>query len=310
MTGVPKSLQQSGESLRFSKFIVSSRRLLNLSVIRQGQSMTSFDEFVSLLARLDAESWNATITEEPEWKWLHPRSRDWEFGRFAALFVVLGLNDYQTKGKADVGYWPKVVPLVPRTPPPESPADLAETLEPFFERERFGTNKVARLHRFTESTLCAEIWSATASELADSFPAVWKRLGRTMNQPATKKTIAFAMKCLALALLMVDEKSFDFSAVPVPVDSRIRSVSARLGLGSSDEETERNRWQAALNQIRATRPEVTMVHLDSILWQIGTLSSAEITFHLKALGATALASEIAGCLGSVAASSSVSCHAS
>lgn len=273
--------------------------------------MHRFDEFVTLLSQLDAVTWNATVTEEPEWQWLQPRCRDWDFGRFAALFVVLGLNDYQTKGKADVGYWPKVVPLIPRTPAPDSPAAMAEILEPFFSRERLGTNKVARLHRFTSSTLCAEMWAADASKLAATFPSIWQRLGRTMNQPATKKTIAFAMKCLALALLMVGEDSFDFSAVPVPVDSRIRSVSARLGLGSSDEESERNRWQAALAQIRAARPEVTMVHLDSILWQIGTLPPADMARHLRALGATeSAATRIARLCGPVASVAELLCHQS
>jgi len=115
-----------------------------------------------------------------------------------------------------------------------------------------------------------------------------------MNQQPAKKTIAFAMKCLALALFMVDETKFDFGAIPVPVDSRIRRVSYRLGLPSAHEATERKRWHEALDRIRKSHPEITMVHLDSLLWQIGTLSPQEMEVHLGKLGAGSLASRISG----------------
>lgn len=265
-----------------------------------GPPVSRFDKFVAILSNLSAETWNAAITEEPEWKYLQPRSGDWEFGRFAALFVLLGLNDYQTKRTADVGYWPKVVRDIPRTPSPKTPATLAELLEPFFSHERFGSNKVTRLRRFTCSPPCADIWVADAPTLAATFPAIWERLGLTMKQPATAKTIAFAMKCLALALLMVGEDTFDFSSVPVPVDLRIKRVSERLGLQLANEEAERNTWQAALKAIQARRPEVTMVHLDSILWQIGSKTKYEITMHLVALGASGLATDIANLFDSIA----------
>jgi DNA-(apurinic or apyrimidinic site) lyase len=251
-----------------------------------------FDEFVQLLTQLPAEVWQATVLEEPEWKWMLPLSKVWDFGHFAALFIVLGLNDYQTKGKADVGYWPKVVPLIYPGPVPRNTSQLADILEPFFVKERFAQNKLKRLTHFLESNLCREIWTSSAASLAAGFGGIWRSLAHTMGQKLTDKTIAFAMKCLALALLMVNETRFDFGAIPVPVDSRIRNVSTRLGFPGEDEESERERWHRVLERIRKSHPDITMVHLDSLLWQIGTLSPREMESHLNKLGASSLASRI------------------
>jgi len=253
-----------------------------------------FDEFVQLLTQFPSETWWAAVKEEPEWKWMLPFSEAWEFGHFAALFVVLGLNDFQTKGKSDVGYWPKVVPLIDRRSDPKDPLQLMGILEPFYGRERIAQTKVKRLNRFLRSPLCCEIWASSSASLEADFERIWRCLGRTMNQQCTNKTIAFAMKCLALALLMVGKTKLDFSAIPIPVDSRIRSVSERLGLPGASEATERERWHEALDRMRESHPEITMVHLDSLLWQIGTLSPEEMEGHLRKLGAGNLASRISG----------------
>jgi N-glycosylase/DNA lyase len=170
---------------------------------------------------------------------------------------------------------------------------LIHLLEPFYIRERLAQNKVQRLKRFVSSELCQEIWKSDSFSLAADFEKIWRLLGRTMNQEPTKKTIAFAMKCLALALLMVNEARFDFGAVPVPVDSRIRSASARLGLPANDEATERERWNKALGRLRESNGAITMVQLDSLLWQIGTLSQQEMQCHLATLGVGQLAERIA-----------------
>lgn len=258
-----------------------------------------FDEFVQLLTQLPPETWKATVTAEPEWKWMQPLSQAWKFGHFAALFVALGLNDYQTKGKADVGYWPIVVPRIPQQSDPTDPLQLIDILEPFYGGERFAQTKLKRLERFVRSDLCHKIWASSPASVAADFGWIWRSLGRTMNQQPDKKTIAFAMKCLALALLMAGETKFDFGAIPIPVDSRIRNVSDRLGLPSGDDATERKRWREALDRIQQSHPEVTMVHLDSLLWQIGTLSPQEMRIHFEKLGAGGLASCISGLFGAV-----------
>lgn len=252
-----------------------------------------YETFVDVLCKLPETVWSSTVYSEPEWKWMLPLSRSWEFGHFAALFMTLGLNDFQTKGKADVGYWPKVVPLIRNQSEPNEPGQLIGLLKQFFANERLAVKKVNRLERFATSSLCAEIWTCKPETIAADFKQTWRSLGETMKQPPTKKTIAFAMKCLALALLMVNEDGFDISSIPVPIDSRLRAVALRLGCASGTDSDEQHRWSNALEKIRNTGKQITMVHLDSLLWQIGTLSREEMQSHLVSLNAGGLAQKIA-----------------
>ena len=255
-------------------------------------SADQLDEFVKILSQFPVTIWNAIVTGGVGWKLMKPFSKQWEFGHFAALFTMLGLNDYQTKGKAETGYWPKVVPLIPCHSDPKEPSELLHYLEPFYSRERMAKDKVNRLKRFLASDICHEIWVGDSLSISANFEKIWRALGHAMGQSPSKKTISFAMKCLARSLLMVNQSTFEYYAIPVPVDSRIRTVSQRLGLPNVSESSERERWRQVLIQIQDSNPKVTMVHLDSLLWQIGTLSPQQMQEHLMQLGAGALAGRI------------------
>jgi len=243
-----------------------------------------FTQFVNLLGQLPDTSWAASVNQLPSCKLLRPLSREWPFGRFATLYVLGGLNNYQLKGRAEVSYWPKILPLIVHGSIPKSPHELKEKLLPFYKAERLSVAKVKRLERFVNSKLCCQIWDSDALIVAIEFLAIWPELARTMKQKRDAKTIVFAMKCLACALLLVGETGFDFGTIPIPVDSRISELSRRLGLISSGGEMERNRWSQVLDNIRGSNPEVTMIHLDSILWQISILSEQQIVTHLLNLG--------------------------
>lgn len=259
-----------------------------------------YDDFVDLLSQVPLAVWTATVRKTSSWKLLKPLSGSWEFGHFASLFVTLGLNDYSVIGKADEGYWPKVVPLIPQYIDPPNPHELIDILRPFYETQRGKQAKIKRLERFAKSELCSHIWRSGSPLVAAEFPDIWRRLGETMNQSLTEVTIAFAMKCLATALLMVDESNFDFGTIPVPVDSRVRSLSARLKLPTSDDAAERHRWTEALHRIRRSTPQATMVHVDTLLWEIATRHRSGIEIYLVDLGADAvLAKRIGKLLGSV-----------
>jgi DNA-(apurinic or apyrimidinic site) lyase len=215
---------------------------------------------------------------------LRPLAEKWPFGRVATLYVVLGLNNFQTKGRAEVGYWPKVVPLILEGPVPLLSGELREVIRPFFRAERMALSKLKRLDRFLDSGLCREIWKSDAHTIANEFLATWEKLACTMNQKREQKRIVYALKCLAYALIMVDEFSFRFESIPIPVDSRVRELSARLDVKSSTDNEERARWNAVLACIAKINPSVTMIHLDSVLWQIGTLQNRQIEAHLLRLG--------------------------
>ena len=167
-------------------------------------SENRLETFIALLCQLPPVTWNAVVAG-PAWRAMRPYSSNWDFGPFAALFVMLGLNNYQTKGKAE-GYWPAVLSFVPLSPVPSQPSELVAALEPFYRNDRLGARKVQRLKRFLVSDLCRTIWGGDATSLAVGFERNWRRLAETMRQTPTDKTIAFAMKCFAYALLIVGEK--------------------------------------------------------------------------------------------------------
>jgi DNA-(apurinic or apyrimidinic site) lyase len=119
------------------------------------------------------------------------------------------------------------------------------------------------------------------------------KLSITMGQTPQAKTIAFAMKCLAISLLMAGEYGFDFSHIPIPVDSRIRLLMQKLAPG----ELKRNGevqcfWSEILRELKAEIPKLSMIHLDSLCWQIGTLSESELRTYFKRLGLPEVAEKL------------------
>jgi N-glycosylase/DNA lyase len=78
------------------------------------------------------------------------------------------------------------------------------------------------------------------------------------------------MKCLAISLLVFGIKDFEFN-IPIPVDSRIKRLTFKLGLlkkGTSDRKIQQV-WQMVLRELKNVHPYINMVHLDSFLWQKG-----------------------------------------
>jgi len=246
--------------------------------------MRRLNDLVRLLSQIPDEAWVAAVNQTPSCRFLRPLSQAWPFGRFAALYLMGGLNNYQLKGRAEDAYWPKILPLIEQAAIPRHPHELRETLQPFYRAERFSTAKLNRLDRFLGSSLCGRIWDSDSGIIATEFLTIWPELARTMRQARGKKTIVFGMKCLAYALILVGKTGFDFRPIPIPVDSRIRELSRRLGLVSRGDAQERARWNQVIDNIRSSNPGVTMLHLDSVLWQIGTLSKRQIKNHLLGLG--------------------------
>lgn len=246
--------------------------------------MRRLDDLVRLLRQVPDGAWAAAVNQTPSCRFLRPLSQVWPFGRFAVLYLMGGLNNYQLKGRAEDAYWPKILPLIEQAAIPQYPHELRETLKPFYRTERLSTVKLNRLDRFLGSPLCSRIWDSDPEILSNNFLVIWPELSRTMKQAREKKTIVFGMKCLAYALLLVNKTGFDFRPIPIPVDSRVRELSRRLHLVDKGDAQERGRWNYVIDNIRISNPGVTMLHLDSVLWQIGTLSKLQIKTHLLRLG--------------------------
>ncbi len=66
-----------------------------------------------------------------------------------------------------------------------------------------------------------------------------------MEQKLSDKTIVFAMKPLGIALLMAGRSDFPIETT-IPVDSRIRSFTERIGVSAENDGTVRAFWKGEL----------------------------------------------------------------
>lgn len=181
-----------------------------------------------------------------------------------------------------------------REPVPASVKDLELTLAKFYAKERLPELKLRRLGRFLSSRLANWLWNSSPPEIANEFLRIWHDLADTMGQERSAKTITFAMKCLGIALLMAGESSFSFERIPIPVDYRVREFTSRLGIDVRDDEGVRRFWGQVLKEIkRSVGLNINMIHLDSLVWQIGVLSKPEIVNYFSKLGLREVGERIA-----------------
>ena len=240
--------------------------------------------FADLLASLPPEAWETALRRQPEWFGLEDRFPVFGEGPFAVLLTLAGLNAFQLKGKAETGYWTQFPGHVCAMDACSAPNDLAARLEPFYRTERLHDQKVRRLYRFLDSSLAALMWTSSAADLAGLFPSIRQRLASVMGQQATAKTICYAAKCLGIALLICGAARFDASGLPVPVDSRILRLSSELRLCSRMTPAPlRSCWEEILKRIRRRSPQVTMIHLDSLAWQLAGLDPEDRDAYLNGL---------------------------
>lgn len=233
------------------------------------------------------DTWNRIVENEPEWHEMERFLPVYGFGPFAVLMMVCGLNDYQLRGKAERAYWPPIRELLEAASVPKSPAGLGEILAEFYEHERLATNKLDRLARFLKSPLADDLWASTPEDVSRRFVSIWQDLAAVMRQSPEMKTIVFAMKCLAVALLMAGERAFPFERIPIPVDIRINDLTARLGGPSGADAAVRACWDGVLAEIRRRNTAVTMVHLDSLIWQLAGESGQGRRRYFDSIGVPA-----------------------
>lgn len=241
-------------------------------------------KIAELLRLIPWEKWEQILEDEPEWRYMRPLSLKYPFGPFAVAMVAVGLNDYQLKGKSEEVYWPKIQTILTASEVPTSPNQLISVLRPFYKFERLNQRKASRLDRFLKSELADSLWANTTLRVAQDFEAIWMRLSIVMNQGPQDKTIVFAMKCLGISLLMAGEYGFDFSRIPIPVDSRIEALTQKVFPGQLIGRGKiQGFWSEILAELKEGLPELSMIHLDSLCWQIGTLSVAELMAYFERL---------------------------
>lgn len=59
-----------------------------------------------VLSEIPETAWNSILLESSMYDNLHMLSKKIKYGPFAVLILLLALNDYQLKGKAEESYWP------------------------------------------------------------------------------------------------------------------------------------------------------------------------------------------------------------
>ena len=228
---------------------------------------------VDTLKVIPTEAWDQIIRFEPEWPLTERLVKEEDFGKTAVVLIMAALNAFQLKGKAEENYWRDVESIFGDFMLPDLPEMLLPVLEPFYKTERIPTAKIKRLRRFLESPLAKELWLVTCGECARDFQLIWERLARTMRQNRCAKTICFAMKCLGVTLLGGGETGFEFSGIPIPVDSRVTRFTCEMGICQSEDEGHiRDIWDQILESLKSQNSNVDMILLDSLIWQVTGLS--------------------------------------
>lgn len=253
-------------------------RMNNFPAIKKSQ-------LVDALRKIPPDAWYQIIKKGPEWYELEPLRNKFSDGAFSVFMLALGLNSYQLKGRAEMNYFPQLNECLKECSSIPRIEILHDLLATFYKKERLHSAKVERLARFLRSSLAERLWTQSSQEIASSIDHIWHSFANVMCQKLHEKTICFAMKCLGISLMMNGEHSFDFDAIPIPVDSRVSKFTNSLGLDFG----ERIRpiqcyWGGVLSSLRQTLPQINMIQLDSLLWQIAHLDEEELLSYFKGLG--------------------------
>lgn len=236
------------------------------------------------LGMIPPQTWQLIVKKDLQWQHLEPLRKIFLQGSFSVFLIAVGLNAFQLKGKAETAYWAKLYELLQDCDSIPSIEVLAEHLAKFYQKERLYNSKLERLSRFMSSPLAKDLWTKSFQEISTMTADIRQELGNAMNQALHEKTICFAMKCLGVSLMMSGEYEFDFSDVPIPVDSRICKFTDRLGLnfGKNTRKIQQF-WQRILALLHLSQPKINMIHFDSIIWQIAHHNADELMDYFKEL---------------------------
>jgi len=239
-------------------------------------------QFVSILSEISYDSWNEIVKKDPEWQYLEKFYEAYGTGKFNVLLMMVGLNAYQLKGKAEQKYWLLLRKHIETYPVPDSLEELKQLLSDFYEKERLPKGKLKRLSTFLSSDLAETLWNSNPQEIELQFQTIWQKLSETMHQKANAKTICFTMKCLGISLYIQNRYNFNFSTIPIPVDSRIEQFTQKISNKKYDKMIEIQKfWQSVLFNIQDKKPFLTMIHLDSLIWQSGLLNTEELEEYFR-----------------------------
>jgi len=250
------------------------------------------NQLTKILCKIPHDVWLHIAKKNQEWLQLEPLCNKFSHGSFSVFMMTVGLNAYQLKGRAELNYWPQLYECFKDHDSIPSAEALYEYLAEFYKKERLNAAKIERLDRFLRSSLANQLWIKSQQEIASSINQIWHSLGDVMKQKLHEKTICFAMKCLGVSLMIANEYSFDFENIPIPIDSRINKFTNSLGFDFG----EKSRaiqffWRDVLSSLQPFLPQINMIHLDSLIWQIAHHDTEELISYFEDLGIAAVGRE-------------------
>ena len=250
--------------------------------IEEFADLSRLKYFILLLDQIPKSSWDQIIRNEPEWRYYQGIYEKYGFSRFAVLLMTAALNSYQLKGKAEQKYWKILARYIETNATPSSPRELHQILIGFYQKERLPKGKLKRLERFLQNALVNDIWNSNDMVIEENFQSIWQRLSETMQQKPEAKTICFSMKCLGISLLMNNTFDFDFSCISIPVDSRVESFTKKMKVVQSHTpKMIQTLWSHILWSSQDKNSFLTMIHIDSFIWQIASLNASELKHYLS-----------------------------
>lgn len=236
-------------------------------------------ELAAALAEIPDRAWAALLRREPEWREMESVARAYPPGLFLCAMFICGLNDYHLRGRADEVYWPRIARALLSSPVPESLPALEAILSGFFAREKDAEEKLDALRVFLRSALAGELCGAGPAAVALRLGSLQERLGETLGSPRASRMAPLAFKCLAIGLLLLGVERLEPTPWPVPLDPRTRAWTPRL-----ESDAIREFWDRVLARLRSAVPGVTLLHLDSLLWQLARIPPADRAGYLASLG--------------------------
>ncbi len=169
--------------------------------------------------------------------------------RFLKLVVTNSLVSYQLSGKGEDWWW-EFAEWFTENPGGEYDEFLASSRF----NKRLLPVKLRRSRRFLEA-----VKNVHLLPYYTRMVELWKFIANIMGSPPTSKTIVFAVKMYGYAARIATGNFIPYpSEIPIPVDSRIKKLTERLG----------GKDPIAFWREVAKRSGVPPLHIDSILWPL------------------------------------------
>ncbi|MCD6444847.1 N-glycosylase/DNA lyase [Candidatus Bathyarchaeota archaeon] len=221
-------------------------------------------------------------SKEPEYATIKTLYEHGLSPEFLALTVVCaGVNDFQLGAGGAEAYWSSLTEIVSRNLSNiRSVEDVRRVMEEHLKEpvcKRLITLRRERLRRFFGSGFPK--WLMSNLDKARGDPrGFWIRLAQSLNNELKQKTVVFTVKVFDLFNLVVygEYLSLPYD-IPIPVDVHVARVALSSGIvGDVKEELVRRAWaMVAEGMSKRWRIHVSLLRLDSLVWQIGKIMSRQ-----------------------------------